>query len=249
MLFEPSLRKVLFLTGILVSCSCLGQSSPKPLADRAIIFTDSILKAGTFSFERQELIFPNELADISKRYSAAVEKNKEWWKTYVKHYIDLKQPIPYHEKFGITSKEWERYKQLSDNPPSTTLKPLEVQKITVTKKSGTISFDGNGALGVLDSLTIHIHKRIITLGKDTIPFSDEINAPAETPFGRWHGYMWQFTKSNFLTKAASEVVKSRSVNLCIGKTIPGNKLILTLSSTSTVNGAVEKLFDIIGFIK
>lgn len=240
---------MLFLTGILVSCSCFAQSSQKPLADRAILYTDSVLKAGTFSFERQELIFPNELSDISRRYGAAIEKNREWWKAYAKHYIDLKQPMPYHENFGITRKEYERYKELNEDPPLPRLQPLGVQKITITRKAGAISFHGSGALAVLDSLTIHINKRIITLGKDTIPVSDEINAPVGTPFGKWHGYMWQFTKSDFLTKTASEVVRSRSIMLGIGKSIPGNKLILTLNSKRTENGKVETLFDLIGFIK
>ncbi|AXY76723.1 hypothetical protein D3H65_23205 [Paraflavitalea soli] len=243
------MRKVLILTGILVSCSCFGQKPQTPLVDKAFAFTDSVLKAGVFAFKRQELIISHEQAAISKRYSAAIAKNREWWKAYAKHYIDLKQPMPYHENFGITKKEYERYLQLSENPPPSRLKSLGIQKITITKKAGAISFHGMGALAVLDSLTIHIHKKIITLGKDTIPVSDEINAPVETPFGQWHGYSWHFIQSNFNSKGASEALKQRDIILCIGKSIPGKQLILTLSSKRTENGVIEKLFDIIGFIQ
>ncbi len=52
-----------------------------------------------------------------------------------------------------------------------------------------------------------------------------------------------------MTKAASEEVKNRTITLSIGKSIPGNKLILTLNSKRTENGEVETLFDLIGFIK
>ncbi len=128
MLFKTILTQGAFFNWYPCILFLPGAKLPKATGRQSHHFHRFYIEGRDLLFERQELIFPNELADISKRYSAAVAKNREWWKAYVKPYIDLKQPIPYHEKFGITSKEWERYNQLSENPPSTTLKPLEVQK-------------------------------------------------------------------------------------------------------------------------
>ena len=246
---NKSFLNLLFLLGCLLSTyfSLAQVSKPLPLKP-AFAFIDSIFTGNSFSFEEQEMVFPQEIINISLRFNEAVARDKEWFQEYTNKYYKSGKGAPYHEKFGITRKEYELFQKNADKPLE--LKTISVQHIDLERKNGIITFKGQGAFVMFNFLSIDLNKKIIVLGKDTLNDLSEINSSSSKAFGAWHGYSWALEQSNQPeNNIAFKSLTAKIIHFNLGKTTPGNKLLLTLKLQRMENGANKQLFDILGFIK
>ena len=194
----------------------------------AFSFVDSIFQPTAFTFEINELCPSDSLLSIMIKLNNALASNKEWAAEYMNKNYKPGEGMPYNEKLGITKDEYDQIK--TANESSYKLYKIRSEYLRVTKTNACIAFKSTDSFRILDYLLLYPDTKILTFGGDTVLFSGEINAPSGTPFGKWHGYSWQYEKSNQNTDADIDIhqLSAKIIEVDIGRTIPGNKIVLRI---------------------
>jgi len=182
------------------------------------------------------------------RLNNAMAENKEWFADYMNKNYKPGEGTPYTEKMGITKEEYNKIK--NSDKSSYKLHKVRTELLRVTKSDLSITFKGNDSFRILNYLMFRREAKTVTFVTDTVLFAGEINTPTATPFGTWHGYRWNYEKSNQKSDADIDIHKLSAtiIEVDIGRTIPGNKFFLRLEYKQTEQGETNANMDLMGFI-
>ena len=157
----------------------------------AEIFPD----AGKYSADLLELAAPAEMREIGLRMHRALAADPTWLKSYLEeNHLKPGEALPYHEKFGITQEEYNRFLASVGKLTLQKVKDVTVRvskaedKVTITLEGIDLpmrvfefSPDGEAMTCTLGSTTDHVD-------------IDQENADA--PTGKWHGTQWEVRKGD-----------------------------------------------------
>jgi hypothetical protein len=119
--------------------------------------------------------------------------------------------------------------------------------VHVNRNANVIAFttpDNN--LKFFESLKIDLKNEMVLFRNDTLPFLDEINVPASSPFGEWNGYTWlktsSYTDDNEVIIIDKQTNKSTQVDF--GKVQHTNKILLRINYNEIEQGKPKTQFNI-----
>ncbi|HLP36579.1 hypothetical protein [Lacibacter sp.] len=242
------LYRILLLV-TMISQVAYGQTVPKDQT-KPFVFVDSILNKDDMTAEILDFAFSPEIQDILLRFQKAMADNKEWIEEYFSKNYKAGEGLPYHEKFGITIEEYQKVTDMNQSPPSVVVKG-SVQ-IKVKHTAGNISFTTTDEeLKFIELLEIDLKKQIVVFNNDTVPYSNEINAPASTPFGEWDGYSWKKESSNLGEKDDLKIDKliSKIVEINFGKVKSTGKILLRIKYKDVDRGQINANIDMACYLK
>ena len=119
--------------------------------------------------------------------------------------------------------------------------------VKVSRNAQVITFStSEDKLKFFESLKVDLQNETVLFKNDTIPFLDDINAPASSPFGEWHGYIWQKTRSNNTNESDIIVIDNQtyqSIEVDFGKVRNNNKFLLRIKYRDVDQGKSKAQFD------
>lgn len=233
----------------MISQVTYGQTVKKDQT-KPFLFVDSVMNKSEMTAEILDFEFTPEIQDILLRFQKAMAENKEWIEEYFSKNYKPGEGLPYHEKFGITKEEYQKVKDMNQSPPAVVVKG-SVQ-IKVKHTAGNISLVvSKEEMKFIELLEIDSKKQIVVFNKDTIPYSSEINAPASTPFGEWHGYSWKKESSNLGEKDDLKIDKliSKIVEINFGKVKSTDKILLRIKYKDVDKGQVNTNIDMACYLE
>lgn len=237
-------KKLLFSL-VIVFQVAYGQTVQQPYNSKSFAFLDSLLKKDNYTIEFLDFEYPKEIQEITIRFNKSIAEKKEWFQEYYSKNVKDGEEMPYHENFGITKEEYQKIKDLDKTPPTIIVKSTALLK--AIRNSNIFSFKASANdLEFLESLKLDFRNEIVTFLKDTIPFSNEINAPGTTPFGEWHGYSWVKEISN-VAKGDDLNIDSliyKIIEIDFGKISRNNKTLLRLKYKKMNKGIIEGNMDL-----
>jgi hypothetical protein len=216
--------------------------------EAAFGFIDSVFQSSTATYEINELRPSDSLLAIMIKFNNAIAANKDWAAEYMNKYYVPGEGAPYNEKFGITKAEYEMIKK--SDASSYKLNKVKSEKLIITKADSCISFEGNDSFRVMNYLIFCGHSKTVTFGKDTVFFAGEITAPSSAPYGQWHGYRWHYEKSDQKSEGDINIhqLSAKIIEVDIGRTIPGNRILLRIEFQQIEKGEKKAYMDLMGFI-
>ena len=214
----------------------------------AFRFVDSTFTSPAFAFEVNELLPSDSLQAIMIKLNNAIAANKDWVAEYMNKNYKPGEGMPYNEKFGITREEYDKIKSADES--SYTLHKVNSENVTVIKTTSAIGFRGADSFRIIGYLKFSQDYNAVIFGEDTIPFSAEINATSATPFGQWHGYSWDYEKSNQQGNADIDIhqLSAKIIEIDMGKTIRDNRTFLRIKYQQVEQGEKKANMDLMGFI-
>ncbi len=241
-IFSMIIRILILLS--IISPVVNGQTRSKT-GDKAFEFVDSIITKDKLTVEFLDFVFPQNVQDILLRVQKAMAEKKEWSEEYFSIYYKTGEGLPYHENFGVTKEEYQLIRDLDKTPPTIVVQSTATINRIRTKDVLSFSTDEENAQ-LFEVLKIDFKKELIIFNKDTIPYHNEINAPATTPFGKWHGYSWKKEVSNLGENDHLNVDKlvSKIIEINIGKVNQNNKTLFRLKYKDVNMGQVNANVDI-----
>jgi hypothetical protein len=234
---------ILFFLVIFSQFAC-GQTTHQVNNSKPFAFVDSLLKKDNYTAEFLDFEYSKDITEISMRFQRSVMEKKEWFEQYSRNY-KAGQGLPYHENFGITKEEYQRIADLDKTPPSIVVRSTAFLK--VNRSANVFSFNvSDNEIKFLESLKIDFRNEVLIFLNDTIPIKNEINAPASTPFGEWHGYSWQKESP---TLGENDEIKfdslvAKIIEIDFGKIKKNNKTLLRLKYKSVDKGTVKANLDL-----
>lgn len=237
-----ALRTLFFL--IIIVQVTFGQTNQQNDRSKAYKFIDSLLVKDNYTAEFLDFEIPKDISDISMRFQKAVMEKKEWFASYSRNYKEG-TGLPYHENFGITKEEYQKIINLDKASLPIVIRSTAPLKTDRNANVFTFKVSDN-TLKFLESMKIDFKNEVLVFLNDTIPFKGEINAPASTPFGEWHGYSWHKENS---TSGENDEIKFDSLVATItevdfGRIKKNNKILLRLKYKSVDKGSVKANLDL-----
>ncbi len=179
-----------------ISASLLmGQSkAPKP-------FSSYMKPNKVYKAEVVTVVPPKGFNQYLDKVEASAKKDPAWFKEY----SDKSKPgvpLPYHQKLGLTKKEYQEYRKMWKAREYQTLQKVEV-KLEQAGDEWRVLVSGAGAK--ISLLKFDPKKGTIKSPNGEMKRIEDIDAEAETIFGAWKGAEWKFleetglgsTKENF----------------------------------------------------
>lgn len=229
---------------ILISQFGFGQKE-KDAKSIAFGYIDSLLVKDNYTVEFLDFEFSQDVQDILLRFQKNMAENKEWAEEYFSKNLKVGEPLPYHEKFGITKDEYQKIRDIENTPPSVVVKSTtKIQKIRYADVLSFASSENEGEL--FELLTIDFKNELVIFNNDTIPYSNEINAPITTPFGKWHGYSWKKEISNVgeNDEVKLEKVVAKIIEVSFGRVFKNDKILFRVKFKDVDKGKVNANVDI-----
>lgn len=235
-------RILLFLT--IISQAACGQTEfrakSKPFA-----FIDSVITKDDLNVEFLDFVFSQDVQEILLRFQKSMAENKEWSEEYFSKNYKAGEGLPYHEKFGITKEEYQKIKDIDKSPPTIVVK--STASIKRNKTSGILTFTAiKDDVKFFELLKIDFKKEALIFNNDTIPFSNDVNAPETTPFGEWHGYAWKKETSNLGDNDDLKMDKlvSKIIEINFGRVKLNNKILFRLKYKDIDKGQINANLDV-----
>jgi hypothetical protein len=127
----------------------------------------------------------DEFNRIHAKISQAMKDNAPWFLEYVKSNAEPGKPLPYHENFGVTSREYDSYhKSLK------TLKfvPVAKGRIKFTPRpNDQVVIDGVGGLHEFDGTVIDFKQEQMVTSWGTVPLDKIVHVDEASALGSWDG--------------------------------------------------------------
>ncbi|MDE0593721.1 MAG: hypothetical protein OSB65_00620 [Roseibacillus sp.] len=168
---------------------------------------------------------PKEIGAYVRKVEQAAKADPEWFTSYSKS-SKAGLPLPFHEKLGLTKKEYDLYNKLWDERKMNPVKNGNVVvRLEKTKKDDwMIRVSGKG---VSISLLRYEEKAdVVKSPNGLLTRLKDIDADPRSILGNWTGHEWKFEQEDGLGKTKE--------NFAIGKLV-GTKyglLVYRLQSTS-----------------
>lgn len=224
------------------------QPAAKPIANQeavAIRALQNILSTGNYNFEVMDLDIPADLKSIMIRFQQGIVSHREWYMKYAQENRN-KVPLPYHENFGISKEEYEKYH--AESSLMNRVKMVQRQPLVVTNKNGFITMRGNGQFNLFDSLKFNLKNYTLSNSGQRFEYLGEINAEQSSPFGAWRGYRWKIEIGKLEDVLAGKKVDYSLIEINIGTTNAGGTIVLRHKSMLVEAGKPKVNADIFGFL-
>lgn len=183
--------------------------------------------------------------ELTKKFQSAIEENYDWFLEYMKT-VPEGEPMPYHEKLGLTKEEYAELMEFMNN--------VEVvssgkEDIIIEVKDDFIRFKSQNKLADLDSLTINLKNNIVTFGQYKMTFADTLNISTDKNGlkSRWTGYSWKFEEPKNLDINALKDLSSLNMvqyKLTIGRLEKNGKTYMSLKGREVEEGAKTVDFEL-----
>lgn len=183
--------------------------------------------------------------ELTKKFQSAIQKNYDWFLEYMKT-IPEGQPMPYHEKLGLTKEE---YAELMDFMNNVEVVSSGKEDIIIEVKDDFIRFKSKNRLTSLDSLTIDLKNNIVSFGRYKMPFADTLNITTDKNGlkSRWTGYSWKFEEPKNLDINALKDLSSLTMiqyKFTIGRLEKNGKTYMSLKGREVEEGAKTIDFEL-----
>lgn len=239
-------RALLFLT--IISQTACGQTElrakTKPFA-----FIDSALANDDLHLEFLDFVYPEDIQEIVLRFQQSIGENKEWWEKYFSQNYKDGEGLPYHEKMNISREEYQKIKDIEKNPPAITVTSTVSLKTSRYADMLTFIAEKQDAK-IFELFKIDFKNELLIFNKDTIPFVQEFTAPASTPFGEWHGYIWKKETSNLNEGDELKIdsLVSKIIEVNFGKVAGNNKVLFRLKYKDVEKGKLNANVDMACYV-
>jgi hypothetical protein len=225
-----------------LACAQTNQKSySKPFS-----YIDSLINKNNYTIKFLDFEYPKDIQEILLRFQKTMSEKKEWYQDYFSKNYKAGEGLPYHENFGITKDEYQRIKDLDKSPPILVIK--DSASIKVNRASDILSFEATEERAkFMESVKIDFKNELLVFRNDTIPFPNEINAPATTPFGKWHGYSWKKEISNLGEKDDLKIdsLISKIIDVSFGNVLSNNKILFRLKYKEVDRGTIKANFEVL----
>jgi len=219
---------------LLTLCSSVSASAqakaPKP-------FSDYLTANKNYKGEIVVVIPPKEIQVYIDKVKEGAKKDPEWFKEYsVKAKPGV--PLPFHEKLGLTKKEYKKYRELWDKREFKALQKVGLRLEAIGDK-WRVLVSGEGAR--ISLLRFDAKKDVVVSPNGELKRIEDIDAAAETILGAWKGAEWKFEEETGLGKTKE--------NLAIGKTADDKYglLVYRLQDITTTNRTLHDKSMVIRF--
>ncbi|MCA0384068.1 MAG: hypothetical protein LCH34_00570 [Firmicutes bacterium] len=146
------------------------------------------------SAEIYEINQPEALLVIAEKIQSQISADPEWFNTYAKDF-KAGEPLPYHEKFGVTDEEYNQFLKINElttfdavSKPPVKIEKLDDQTIEISFEDETLS---------LNTFTFNLAESKVETAAGTLNYEGEVLASEEqTLMGKWNGHSWGVVASN-----------------------------------------------------
>lgn len=176
--------------------------APKPFA--------SYLEAGkSYKGEIVVVLPPKEIQVYIDKVKEGAKKDPKWFKEYSSN-AKPGVPLAFHEKLGLTTKEYQKYRELWDKREFKALQKVGLRLEAIGDK-WRVLVSGEGAR--ISLLRFDPKTGMVVSPNGELKRIEDIDAAAETILGAWKGAEWKFENETGLGKTKE--------NLAIGKSGDG----------------------------
>lgn len=215
---------------VLTASAVIATAATPPKQLGAYLEKDKIVKG-----EIVQLDVPKEFYQFELALKKAKNKDPKWFEGHIKK-SGKNSTIPeYHEKLGITKKEYDKYVEIWNQRGYKKIKNGDVQLMLTEVAEGNWVINVSGKLGSSVSLMNYSAKEdTFTSGNGVLKRIADINSPADSIYGAWKGHEWRYFNDTPLIKTKE--------NLAIGRTADTRYGIL-IYSLQEVSGEGTPLAD------
>ena len=213
---------------------------------RAFRFVDSVFGRAAFTFDIAGPDIPTDVKDILARFNNAVAANKQWFEEYKSKFGQGGQPLPYNERFGISTEEYRRLQQLERQPPR--LVTLAQKSVSVVRDGNTLHFHGEGEARIFAYLEIGLQQQRIIFAGDTLPYAGALNTEELAALHLTQGHKWRFQKVDVNSTLQNYKVTARVVELNMGLPAEGGRTLLHIRYQDMKEGVSQTDLDLTGFV-
>ena len=150
---------------------------------------------------------PAEIDKYVAKVEKAASKDPDWFTEYSAK-AKPGEPLPYNEKLGITTEEYEDYLKLWAKRE---FKPVTDDLMLMLRKSSgdTWTVTATGAASAISTLRYDPKKDVFRSPNGEMKRLEDVKADAESTLGSWTGAEWRFEEETSLGKTKE--------NIAIGK--------------------------------
>lgn len=178
-----------------------------------------LLKEGNHKADLMDsLIATPQIAKIVGKLQIAVQKNYTWFIDYMKD-VSPGEPLPYHEKMGISKAEYEALLAVGKNPVAVSSSQETLQ---IEKSGEIIRFKGTGKLARFEYLKIDLSTKSATYRGYKLSYTDSVRITSDKNGlkSKWFGYTFSFKEpENIPTEALKDTpnLKYTEYKLTVGQ--------------------------------
>ncbi|MBL1411013.1 hypothetical protein [Sphingobacterium faecale] len=178
--------------------------------ENAFQFVKRLLPAGEYQADvlGASMMDPKQ-QELMKKMKMAIANNIEWYQEVLRG-LKPGEPMPYHEKLGMSREE---YSGMLKSFESVKLDKMFSASLTVSQEGGTLTFDGGNDLPFLDHIVIDSDSKCILIQGDTLLYQNAIqmdNSRTTLQAGPWQGYSW---KREVVSRAGELITDHESVDI------------------------------------
>lgn len=176
---------------------------------------------------------PKEIKEFVKKVEDAAKKDPVWFKAYSKE-AKAGVPLPYHEKLGLSKKEYDTYLKLWDARKIVPLKDGNVIVRLEEPADGEWMVRVSGKGTPISLLRYQEADDTVVSPNGVLTRLDDIAADPRSILGEWTGHEWKFEEEDGLGLTKE--------NFAIGK-LADNKWGLIVHRLQSISPAGRLLFD------
>ncbi len=180
---------------------------------------------------------PKEIQAYIEKVKENAKKDTKWFKEYSAK-AKAGVPLPYHEKLGLSTKEYQKYRELWDKREFKALQKVGLRLEPVGDKWRFL-VTGEGAR--ISLLRYDAKKNVVVSPNGELKRIEDIDAAAETILGAWKGAEWKFEEETGLGKTKE--------NLAVGRAADGKHglLVYRLQDITSTNRVMHDRSMVIRF--
>lgn len=172
--------------------------TPAEKAEQNTLTTETLFKEITSltnpSAEIYEINQPEALLVIAEKIQTQISADPEWFNAYAKDF-KAGEPLPYHEKFGVTEEEYDQFLKINElttfdavSKPPVKIEKLDEQTVAITFEDESLS---------LNTFTFNLAESKVETAAGTLSYEGEVLASDEQALmGKWNGHSWGVVASN-----------------------------------------------------
>lgn len=180
---------------------------------------------------------PAAIEAYLEKVKLASQKDPEWFNEYSKN-AQSGVPLPYHEKLGLSKKEYEEYLAVWDKRA---IKEVQAVVLKLEEEKGKWVIKASGPAWPISLLKYDPKKDQLRSTNGILVKIDDVDAPANSILRAWKGHEWRLESKNTLS-----VLKE---NFAIGAAADGKNgyLIYRLQEVSSLGRVLDDKSVVIRF--
>lgn len=208
-------NKLTLVVAVVAVSGCFHSgSTTAPLPTRtspAVTYIDPSRLLAPGSLEVDVMGPSPRFAELSLKFTSGIRKNPEWFLDFVRDRAEPGQPLPYHEKMGLSREEYNEFlaltKQKSFVKSGTTA-------LTITRlPDGSLAIDGGKNLPELTGIEFDFQKNQVRTAYGIADQRDDGDAE-NAMLGDWNGAQWKFNRQE---ESGRESAATTSITVILGQ--------------------------------